>query len=277
MSASSLLSHVAAIHSKQPFFVLNSEKFLTHLAPEIPEVSHFYSFTANHSQAPTFAIPDGCIDILFDCDAVSPLAQVCGTKIEAGAVSFDPGHQYFGVRFVPGIFPDFVAVSAHELIEHELDLHDVTSSSERLLEQVINSKNFSQKVDVVSQFLKKQKRRKISGLTNQVIAKIRQHKGNIQINELERFSGYTTRTLQRLFKNDIGLTPKGFSRVIRCQSAVYDINHSDDLAFSDLAFDLGFSDQSHFLREFKRLVNITPLEYRNRVKEKTYLERIQCC
>ncbi|WP_413110218.1 helix-turn-helix domain-containing protein [Thaumasiovibrio sp. DFM-14] len=276
MSASSLLSSISGIHSKQPFFVLSSEQFLTHLSPDNPEISHFYSFKAGFSQETTIAIPDGCIDIVFDCDANSPTGQVCGTRLEAGAVAFEPGHRYFGFRFAPGIFPDFLAISAQDLIGHEFDLHDVTKDSEFLLEQVINSDNFSTQISAAKQFLKKKQRRKTSELTNQIITKIRQHKGNIQIQDLERFSGYTSRTLQRMFKNDIGLTPKGFSRAIRCQSAVYDINHCHDLTFSELAVDLGFSDQSHFLREFKKLVNVTPLEYQNRVKDNTYLERIHC-
>lgn len=276
MSASSLLSSVSGIHSKQPFFVLNSEHFLTHLAAENPEISHFYSFKVSGTQGPTIAIPDGCIDIVLDCDADAPVGQVCGTRLEASSTLFVPGHRYFGVRFVPGVFPDFLNISAQELIGHELNLHDITTGAESLLDQVINSENFSQQVSAVNQFLKKKQRRKTSRLTDQVIAKIRQHKGNIQVQELERLSGYTTRTLQRVFKNDIGLTPKEFSRAIRCQSAIYDINHCNDLTFSHLAVDLGFSDQSHFLKEFKKLVNVTPLEYQNRVKEKTYLERIQC-
>ncbi|MGX9417883.1 helix-turn-helix domain-containing protein [Vibrio sp. WJH972] len=276
MSASSLLSRVSSIHSKQPFFVLDSERFLTQLAPNNPEVSHFYSFKAGSSQEPTSVIPDGCIDMIFDCDASSPTGRVCGTKLEAGAASFTPGHQYFGVRFVPGVFPDFLRVSAQELIEHELDLNDVIAGYEPLLEQVINSGDFSQQVGVVNQFLGKNKRQESSRVTSKIIEKICHHKGNIQVQDLEKFSGYTTRTLQRMFKNDIGLTPKGFSRAIRCQSAIYSINHNSDLIFSDCAVELGFSDQSHFLNEFKKLVNVTPLEYQNRVKERAYLERIRC-
>lgn len=141
---------------------------------------------------------------------------------------------------------------------------------------MIISENFSQRVEAINQFLGKKPRRQPSKVTSKIIEKICQHKGNIQVQELERYSGYTARTLQRMFKNEIGLTPKGFSRAIRCQSAIYSINHSDDLIFSDCAIDLGFSDQSHFLNEFKKLVNVTPLEYRNRVREKAYLERIQC-
>lgn len=277
MSASSLLANVSGIHSKQPFFVLNSEYFLTHLAPENPEVSHFYRFKAGCSDKPIIAIPDGCIDFVFDCDADAPAGLVCGTRLEAGSVSFLPGHQYFGVRFVPGVFPDFLSASAQEVIANEINLQDVMTGSDALLEQVVDSHHFSQQISAVNQFLSNKKRRAPANVTSQVIEKIRQHNGNIQVQDLEKFSGYTTRTLQRMFKNDIGLSPKGFSRAIRCQSAIYSINHREDLVFSDVALDLGFNDQSHFLKEFKKLVNVTPQEYQNRVKKRTYRERIHCC
>ncbi|WP_236037331.1 helix-turn-helix domain-containing protein [Marinomonas vulgaris] len=47
------------------------------------------------------------------------------------------------------------------------------------------------------------------------------------------------------------------------------------VAFSDLACDLGFSDQSHFLREFKKLVSVTPLDYLHQVKQETYVSRLR--
>jgi len=71
------------------------------------------------------------------------------------------------------------------------------------------------------------------------------------------------------------MSPKTYSRIIRCQSAVYQINHGEKVTFSDLAYDLGFTDQPHFLREFKRLVKATPLNYQHRVKDASYLNKIQ--
>lgn len=276
MSASALLSTISGIHSKQPFMVLGSEQFHLHLAPENPEISHFYSFTADKSCKPARVIPDGCIDLLFDCDASDSTGMVYGSRMETDAVQFESNHRYFGVRFLPGVLPNFLTISASELIGQEYSLQEVMKGSEPLLEQVMNAKSFAEQVEAVNQNLINKSKPEPSQLIQQIIEKIRQHKGNIQVQDLERFSGYTTRTLQRLFKNEIGLTPKGFSRVIRCQSAVYDINHRDHLVFSELAGDLGFTDQSHFLREFKKLLNITPLEYQNQVKSKTYLERIYC-
>lgn len=268
--------NMSGIHSKQPWFVLNSEQFLTHLPTKHPEISHFYSFIAGDSEAPTTVIPDGCIDILIDCDANTQGAIIHGTALEASTVNFKRGHRYFGVRFIPGITPDFLYISAGELINKGFCLQDVMPDSGALVEQIINCDKFTQQVATVNQFFKVTKPRKATQLTQQLVAKIHQHHGNIQVQDLEKYSGYTRKTVQRKFKNDLGLSPKSFSRTIRCQSAVYGINHTDNLMFSDMATDLGFSDQSHFLREFKKLVSTTPLDYQIKVKEKTYLERISC-
>ncbi|MCE0494813.1 helix-turn-helix domain-containing protein [Vibrio salinus] len=276
MSANCISHNISGIHSKQPWFVLSADTFLTNLTVENPVVSHFYRFELNKSESPTIAIPDGCVDLIFYCNPDKPSAMVCGTTLQARQIEFDRNHPYFGVRFVPGVFPDFLEIDAEELIEKQYNMLDLIPNTQSLFEQVITAENFSQQINIVNAFLKKIDARSPSKLTTQIVAKICQQKGNIQIKELERYSGYSTRTLQRLFKQDVGLTPKGFSRAIRCQSAIYDINHSDRVIFSDLACDLGFSDQSHFLREFKKLVNATPMEYQHQVKQSTYLERIHC-
>ncbi len=277
MTDASIVQKIAGIHSKQPWFVLHAEHFFTHLTIENPVVSHYYSFQSGHSEEPTIAVPDGCIDLLFDCDATTPIAQVCGTTLEARTTKFNQNHRYFGIRFIPGSFPCFIDTTASEVIDKQCNLADVVKHADKLIDRIVNAQSFTQQVLVAKDFIGQKAARKSSSLTSQVVAKICQHKGNIQIQELERFTGYTTRTLQRQFRADIGLTPKGFSRAIRCQSAIYDINHSKhSVAFSDLACDLGFTDQSHFLKEFKKLVSTTPLEYQTRVKQNAYIERISC-
>ncbi|SJN59742.1 transcriptional activator FtrA [Vibrio ruber DSM 16370] len=280
MSTASIVSRVAAIHAKQPWFVLSAAQDFSLCSSEIPEVSHFYSFEADQSAALTLAIPDGCIDILFDCDANAPAAYVCGTTLEATRANFVHQHRYFGVRFLPGVIPDFLDASAREMVNHLLYLPDVVPTCHALFEQVVSTSTFVRQVSLTQQFLKdkflnSQRKRRFSPLTVQAIQHIFDHKGNIQIKQLEAMTGYTSRTLQRQFLSDLGLSPKAFSRIIRCQSAVYHINHHRQVVFSDLAYGLGFSDQAHFLREFKRLVSATPLDYQKRVKHETYLSRIR--
>ncbi|MGM0951905.1 MAG: helix-turn-helix domain-containing protein [Pseudomonadota bacterium] len=273
----SMRNKVAGIHSKQPWFVLSAASHYDLVTSDNPAISHFYSFKANPLNGMTFAIPDGCVDIVFDCDESNPSAKVCGTTLEARSAELKHDHLYFGVRFSLGVIPDFLDVSAAGLVDHELGFMDAASGAESVFDQVVSQPEFAGRVSVLRNFLRDKQVRRVSRLTLEVVRIICEAKGDIRVCQLEKFTGYCSRTLQRQFLRDLGMSPKAFCRIIRCQSAIYDINHRDVVAFSDLAFDLGFSDQSHFLREFKRFVSTTPVEYQHQVKQETYLQRIRYC
>ncbi|MDO6682828.1 helix-turn-helix domain-containing protein [Oceanobacter sp. 5_MG-2023] len=255
--------------------MLNSAERFYLSGSDNPLISHFYSFEAKDSVEATFAIPDGCVDILFDCDSSHPTAEVFGTPMKAIDIDLNSHHRYFGVRFVSGTMPDFLNVSAEELIEQHFAFQELVPESNQVFEAIVGSASFAEQIEIFGRFCDGKEMRKSSRLTTQAIRSICESHGSIHINDLEALTGYTTRSLQRQFRADMGMSPKAFSQIIRCQSAVYDINHSDQVAFSDLASDLGFSDQSHFSREFKKQVNTTPLDYLKRVKHETYLERIR--
>ncbi|ETX12416.1 AraC family transcriptional regulator [Marinomonas ushuaiensis DSM 15871] len=275
MSHSSLVNSLAGIRSKQPWLVMNAAEKFSLSGSDNPIISHFYSFEAKDAREATFAIPDGCVDILFDCDSDRPTAEVFGTPMAAMNMELNSQHRYFGVRFLSGIIPDCFNVSAEELIDHHYSFLDVVPQSNQVFEAIVTSSNFTEQAALFGDFFESKETRKPSDLTTQVLQSICQSNGTIRINDLEDLTGYSTRTVQRQFRADMGMTPKAFSQIIRCQSAVYDINHSEEVAFSDLACDLGFSDQAHFQREFKKLVHTTPLDYLHRVKHETYLERIR--
>ena len=275
MAHQNTIDRLGKIRSKQPWLVLSAAEKFSVASSTNPAISHFYSFEMSRSKQETIAIPDGCVDIIFDCDASRPTAEVFGTPMEAIDIHLVEDHRYFGVRFASGIIPDCLRVSAQELIEHHFSLQDVIPHADQLFETVVSQSNFSDQVASFQQFFEGTSARQLAPLTQAVVQRIFALQGNVRIDELAELTGYTTRTIQRQFRADMGMTPKQFGRIVRCQSAVYQINHSDQVVFSDMAFDLGFSDQPHFLREFKKLVHATPMTYQNRVKQQTYLERIQ--
>ncbi|MGB3384283.1 MAG: helix-turn-helix domain-containing protein [Marinomonas sp.] len=275
MSTHLLLSHLKSIRSKQPWLVLSAAQKFSLCHSDNASISHFYSFEVSDQEESVFAIPDGCVDILFDCDSSHPSAEVYGTPLEATCIDLAAGHRYFGVRFTAGMMPDFLATSAQELVSTKQTLLDINPDTNQLFEEIVNTENFVQQVSYFEQFYDCQTARKCSATTAQVIQSIYANNGNIKIQDMEALTGYTRRTIQRLFVDDVGVTPKLFSRIVRCQSAVYNINHSDNIELSDLAFSLGFSDQSHFQKEFKKLVHATPMLYQSSVKQESYINRIQ--
>lgn len=277
MQQKSMVNRLETIRSKQPWIVLSAEEQFLLASSHHPAISHFYSFEMSRSTQDTIAIPDGCVDIIFDCDSSKANAEVLGTRMEAMNVKFDYGHRYFGVRFASGVMPDCLDISAEELIEHRFFLQDVIPYANQLINAIVEETNFAEQVRLFHQYFENKTIRNLSPLTQSLSRFILERHGNIRIDELADLTGYTTRTIQRQFRADMGMSPKAFGRIIRCQSAIYDINHKEKVTFSDLALDHGFTDQPHFLHEFKKLVNTTPLDYLHRVKHETYTSRIQYC
>jgi AraC-like DNA-binding protein len=70
--------------------------------------------------------------------------------------------------------------------------------------------------------------------------------------------------LLRRFKSDFGVTPHAFLLRLRVERARDRLARGGDLA--EVAQDLGFADQPHFTRVFKKIVGITPGDYARRVR-----------
>lgn len=67
------------------------------------------------------------------------------------------------------------------------------------------------------------------------------------------------------FKRQVGLAPKKFSRVLRFQAVLKEIENADEVRWADIAHRCGYYDQSHFSRDFKSFSGLSPGQYRARV------------
>ena len=73
----------------------------------------------------------------------------------------------------------------------------------------------------------------------------------------------TERTFERLFDKRVGISPSLFRRICQFNSAFQQLNSRRFGKLTDLAFENGYADQSHFIRAFREFTNITPKEYLN--------------
>ncbi len=73
--------------------------------------------------------------------------------------------------------------------------------------------------------------------------------------------GYSQKHFIKLFKEQVGVTPKSFLRIIRFQSSVSQIEKTGAMNWSAVAHDCGYYDQAHFISDFKQFSGFTPLQY----------------
>jgi AraC-like DNA-binding protein len=81
--------------------------------------------------------------------------------------------------------------------------------------------------------------------------------GRIDISRLAAALGVTRQHLARRFAAHVGVTPKMFCRVVRLWQVLRS-PRSGRVNWAALAADLGYSDQSHLVSEFRSLTGLTP-------------------
>lgn len=93
------------------------------------------------------------------------------------------------------------------------------------------------------------------------VSMINRKRGEVRISELASSVFLSTKQFQRIFTGHVGISPKDFLRIIRFQHALYTLQSTPNLSFSQLACACGFYDQPHLINEFKVFSGYTPKEY----------------
>ncbi len=73
----------------------------------------------------------------------------------------------------------------------------------------------------------------------------------------------SSRGLRKLFNRNLGISPKYFANLMRFNRAARQINSDPETSLTAIAFDQGYYDQAHFIREFRKFSGITPSDYRS--------------
>jgi len=169
--------------------------------------------------------------------------------------SFSVGAQIspIAARFLLGVPAGELAGSHHRL--EDLIGPEVECIRDRLLDAESPEKQRS----MLHAFLTARLPR-VRGLHPAVLMGLTRFRETHEVGEVVHESGLSHRRFVELFKESVGLTPKLHCRIRRFQRALGVVErHGNSLA--DLAAESGYSDQSHFSREFVEFAGVTPGQY----------------
>lgn len=99
-------------------------------------------------------------------------------------------------------------------------------------------------------------------LCNEVCRLAEEDPDMLRVDELARAAGLPVRSLDRLVKEHVGVTPKWLIDCRRLQEAATVLYADAAASLPDLAHRLGFSDQAHFSRTYRKVIGETPAQTR---------------
>jgi AraC-like DNA-binding protein len=158
----------------------------------------------------------------------------------------------------------FFPIPPSELVNRSIPLDEILPrESERIKERLLFSKTFQERIYVFEKLLEVRTAllERIPDRFLSLIEAIHHNSGYFRNEKLARCICYSDRNIRRLFLKYIGVSPKLYASVVRHQKTLRALNLNPHQDLAGLAFEQGYYDQSHFIKEFKRFQGSTPVQF----------------
>jgi AraC-like DNA-binding protein len=239
-------------------------------------VQYFWTLVSDDASLvprPLGPLADGCPGIVIqlsgtfydDVSTMLPQAFVYGQTIKRTSLYVTGKFKWVGVCFYPHALKSVFGFNASELTDGCLDLNELKiNATTAFTEHLFEVKEIGNQIDIISEFLLAHISRyksQIEPITRYASKEIIKANGSISLKELQRQLNLSERTFERKFEQHVGISPKLFSRVCRFQRSLHQLKNNNYSLLSDIAFDGGYTDQSHFIRTFKEFAGCSPYEF----------------
>ncbi|HEY0356556.1 MAG TPA: helix-turn-helix domain-containing protein, partial [Flavisolibacter sp.] len=153
-----------------------------------------------------------------------------------------------------------VGCSMADMIDGSYDAIDLFGDEMRIInEKLPEAKSFDEIKNIIETFLL-QKAKTVRDLLPFDLAMLQlvKHHGNISMEQLATLSCLSLRQFERVSKERIGIPPKLFARLTRFSKAYRLREKSQDMSWTEIAYECGYFDQMHLIRDFKQFAGVTP-------------------
>lgn len=172
--------------------------------------------------------------------------------------------QVFGIKFRPGAFYPFVKTPISDFTDSALSFQEVFGVEGDILERTILPLEDQEKmVELAEAFLRERlpEQDQTVEVINQIVNRIIADREITKVDDIVSRFNLSKRTLQRLFSQYVGVSPKWVIKRSRLQEAADQLAMGEATNWPEMALKLGYFDQAHFIKEFKAIVGKSPVEY----------------
>jgi len=221
-------------------------------------------------------IPNGYIELIIHltdahCELLqgrayepSPDYTLIGLFTEPYDVHFRETVRVFGIRFKPeGIYQVF-GMPASEIHAAFADMESFTGRDFRDYSCSIRDAGpVGEMIRISEKYLMGHIHRRKASLyyLNRAAEVIRREKGLISMEDLAGKAFISARQLEREFRQKVGISPKNYMRIARLNQVNRILANGRRLPLTDVSYMCGYSDQAHFIRDFKHFTGQSPKKF----------------
>ncbi|MEW6126598.1 MAG: helix-turn-helix domain-containing protein [Acidobacteriota bacterium] len=246
-------------------------------------VRYFWTLDNNARQsAKTFRIfADGCPGLIFNQSEKCIIYQnnekrlpdifLYGQATTHNELNLTGHLSLIGAYFYPNALKAIFGLDADELTDSCADLNPLAEKQGVCLaEKLSGATSTPHQIEMISRYLFQQLQKNAasqSAVIQYAISQIVESAGKIALGDLRKDLGLSERSLERKFRQEVGISPKLFSRIRRFQVSLEQIRKNRYRNLSDIAYDNDYADQSHFIRAFREFSGFSPYQFQKSSNE----------
>ena len=218
-------------------------------------------------------VSDGCVELVYnladpfeqetaDGPRLQPLTMLVGPTCLPTVVRATGRIDIVGVRLHPWAAATVLGATMSALRDRCVPLEDVAPGLATLSGPLVDAATDEARFPLAAATIAAATRERPDPIARRAVELIPEYREAPTVSELAQRVGRSVRTMQRLFGEEIGLTPKELLRIVRVQRALALSREEPPLRWVTIAARAGYHDQPHFVREFRELVGCTPTEFR---------------
>ncbi|HBG7285564.1 TPA: helix-turn-helix transcriptional regulator [Clostridioides difficile] len=209
-------------------------------------------------------IPHGSVTLVFFYDATGLHSLLFGptTKPKTVGNIANRCDVILIIEFQPAGFFPLIGIQQSELIDKVVPFSIINTSLDLEIKKIFNeSLSIDKLILKLEELLISNIKIEYSYEFILAIQLIIENSGNISSQEISKKVFYSSRHLNRLFNQYLGLSMKSFSRLVRINKSIKLLNNNKT-SLMYICNELGFYDIPHFIKDFKIVCGITPQKYR---------------
>lgn len=206
--------------------------------------------------------PDAGVQLIFRHSSRGCRVVLLGPATERATVEREAGAEYLAIRFRAGQAPRLADVRSSELTNGSIELTRIGGLSvESVAERLRLLPDLASRQRALAELLRGAAPPLVTDARcRRATLLLEAHGGQLRVDALAAELGLNVRSVERLFLDQFGMTPKRMSRLVRLRSVLGALHTGAFRSLAELAHACGYADQPHLILDFKALTGRLPGE-----------------